>query len=62
MNKNKIIATAVILFLFLIPFKWGYLSLENEGGIVSALCMGFIIIAAVVAVIFFNKNTGESHN
>jgi hypothetical protein len=62
MNKNKIIATAVILFLFLVPFHWGYLTLENEGGIVSALCMGFIIITAVIAIMVFNKNTGESHH
>ena len=62
MSKNKLIATAIILFLFIVPFYWGYLSLEGDGGIVSALSMGLIIIVSVIAVLIFNKDTGESHH
>ena len=62
MSKNKIIATAIILFLFIVPFHFGYMEIEGNGGIVQALSMGFIIITAVIAVIIFNKDTGEAHH
>jgi hypothetical protein len=61
MTKNKMIGATIILFLFAVPFNWGYLGIEGTGGIVQALCMGFIIIAAVVAIVIFNKDTGEAH-
>ena len=61
MSKNKLIAVAIILILFTVPFHYAYLSIEGDGGIVQALFMGFTIIAAVVAILIFNKDTGEAH-
>lgn len=61
MSKNKIIGAVIILVLFTVPFHYAYLSIEGNGGIVQALFMGLVIIAAVVAIIIFNKDTGEAH-
>ena len=61
MNKNKWIAVAIVAVLFTFPFHYAYLSIEGRGGIVQALFMALIIIASIVAIILFNKNTGEAH-
>jgi len=61
MTKNKWIAVAIIAFLFILPFHYAYIKIEGHGGIVQALSMTVIIIAAIVAIIIFNKGTGEAH-
>jgi hypothetical protein len=61
MKKNKLIAIAIILVLFTAPFHYAYLSIEGNGGIVQALCMGLIIIGSVAAILIFNKETSEAH-
>ncbi len=62
MSKNKLISLGIIVFLFAVPFNWAYNTIEGTGGIVQALCMAFIIIASLVAILMFNKDTGESHH
>lgn len=61
MKKNKIIALAIIAFLFTFPFHYGYLNMEGNGGIVQALSMAVLIIGTVVAILMFNKDTGDAH-
>ena len=61
MSKNKWIAVAIIAVLFTVPFHLAYLKIEGHGGIVQALAMSVVIIAAIVAIIIFNKDTGEAH-
>jgi len=59
MKKNKLIALGIIVFLFTFPFHYGYLNIEGNGGVVQALSMAVLIIGAVVAILMFNKDTGE---
>ncbi|MCO6499280.1 MAG: hypothetical protein J5I47_02765 [Vicingus serpentipes] len=61
MSKNKWIAVAIIAVLFTVPFYYAYLNIQGHGGIVQALAMTVIIIAAIVAIILFNKSTGHTH-
>jgi len=62
MAKNKLISLGIIIFLFAVPFNWAYNTIEGTGGIVQALCMTLIIVGSVVAIMIFNKDTGEAHH
>jgi len=59
MKKNKLIALGIIVFLFTVPFHFAYNNIEGSGGIVQALSMTVVIVGAVVAILMFNKDTGE---
>ena len=61
MSKNKLIAIAITVFLFTLPFYYGYLHIEGNGGVVQALAMAVVIIGAVAAIIIFNRDTGDAH-
>lgn len=61
MKKNKLIALAIIAFMFTIPFHYAYLSIEKTGGIVQALSMTFLIIGVVVAIVLFNEEPETHH-
>ena len=62
MKKNKLIALIIIAFLFTVPFYYGYLHIEGDGGIIQAIAMTVCIIGAVVAILLFNKDTEEAHH
>ena len=58
MNKNKLIALAIIAVLIVYPFQAGFISFSVETQLLQSLMMAVVIIGAVVAIIMFNK--GES--
>ncbi len=58
MNKNKIIALAIITFLIFVPFQFAFLNFTVETQLVQALTMAVVIVGAIVAILMFNK--GES--
>lgn len=60
MNKNKLIALAIILFLVFVPFQWAYIDFSVGSQLAQVLCMAVVIIGAVIAVLMFNKKTGDS--
>lgn len=61
MKKNKLIALAIIAFMFTIPFHYAYIAIEKEGGIVQALSMAFLIIGVVIAIALFNEEPETHH-
>jgi len=62
MKKNKLIALAIIAFLFTAPFHYAYIAIEKDGGIVQALSMTLIIIGAIIAIVLFNSDSEEAHH
>ena len=63
MNKNKLIALAIILFLVFVPFQWAYIDFTVESQLSQVLTMAMVIIGSVIAILLFNKETGnDSHH
>ena len=61
MKKNRLIAVAIVVAL-LLPFQLAYMNLSVDGELLQAFMMSVVIIGAVVAIIMYNKATGESHH
>lgn len=63
MSKNKLIAITIIAVLLFLPFQWAYIDFSTESQLIQVLCMAVVIIGAIVAILMFNKKTGEeSHH
>ncbi len=63
MNKNKLIALAIVLFLILVPFQWAYIDFTVESQLSQVITMTIVIIGSIVAILMFNKKTGnDSHH
>lgn len=63
MNKNKLIALAIILFLILVPFHFAYIDFTIESQVSQVLTMTIVIIGSIVAILMFNKKTDDgSHH
>lgn len=58
MNKNKIIALAILVFLIVLPFQTSYIDFSVESQLLQALTMAVTIIGTIIAILMFNK--GES--
>ena len=58
MNKNKLIALAIIAFLIILPFQTAFIDFSVETQLLQALTMAVVIIGSIVAILMFNK--GES--
>jgi len=64
MNKNKLIALAIIAFLILIPFRMAFINFTIEGELIQALSMTLVVLGAVFAIFLYNKGaeqTNEHH-
>ena len=64
MNKNKLIALAILAVLIFLPFQWAYVGFSVETQLMQVLSMAVVIIGAVYAVLLFNKKTpgsGDAH-
>lgn len=59
MAKNKLIAIAIVLFLIFVPFQWAYIDFSVESQVSQVLTMALVIIGAVIAIVMFNKKTGN---
>ena len=62
MKKNRLIAVAITLILALIPFQPAYMNLSVESELLQVFSMALVIIGSIVAVLLYNKDTGESHH
>ena len=63
MNKNKLIALAIVLFLVFVPFQWAYIDFSVESQLSQVLTMAIVIVGSVIAILMFNKKTGnDSHH
>jgi hypothetical protein len=62
MKKNRLIAVAIVVVLALLPFQPAYMNLSVEGELLQVLMMTVVIIGSVVAILMYNKDTGESHH
>ncbi len=60
MNKKKLIAIAIIVFLILVPFQSAYINLSVENELIQVLSMTLVVLAAVYAIFLFNKGSEES--
>jgi hypothetical protein len=58
MNKNKLIALAILVVLLIYPFQEAFISFTVESQLLQSLMMALVIIGSIVAILLFNK--GES--
>lgn len=61
MSKNKLIALLIVVVIFALPFQTSFMYVEHGDYLVQALTMAVTIIGIVVAILMFNKDTGEAH-
>lgn len=62
MNKKKMIALALVAFSILLPFRMAYINFTIESELIQVLAMTFVVFAAVVAVLIYNKGSEEVHH
>ena len=62
MKKNRLIAIAIVVVLALLPFQPAFMNLSVEGELLQVFMMAVVIIGAVVAILMYNKDTGETHH
>ncbi|MDF1673045.1 MAG: hypothetical protein P1U41_06045 [Vicingaceae bacterium] len=63
MNKNKLIALAIVLFLIFVPFQWAYIDFTVESQLSQVITMAIVIVGSIVAILMFNKKTdNDSHH
>lgn len=62
MKKNKLIALAIVAFLILVPFQYGYIHFSQESELVQVLSMAVVILGSIYAIFLFNKDTGDAHH
>lgn len=60
MSKNKLIALATIAVLIFVPFQWAYVDFSTESQLLQVLSMAVVVIGSIVAILMFNKKTGDS--
>lgn len=61
MNKNKLIALAIIVFLVLLPFRAAYINFTTESELIQVLCMTLVVLGAVYAIFLYNKGAEQSN-
>ncbi len=59
MSKNKIISIVIILFLIFVPFQFAYVDFTVESQLTQVLTMAMVLIGSVVAILMFNKKSGD---
>lgn len=62
MSKNKLIAVAIVVVLILLPFQSAYIYFSQESEVLQVLSMAVVIIGSVIAILMYNKDTGNSHH
>lgn len=62
MKKNRLIAVAIVVVLALLPFQPAYMNLSVEGELLQVFMMTIVIIGSIVAILMYNKDTGENHH
>lgn len=62
MSKNKLIALAILVVLIALPFQTSYISFSVESQLMQVLTMAVVIIGSVVAIVLFNKKSGEENS
>lgn len=61
MKKNRIISIAIVLFLAVLPFQFGYMYLSEDSQFLQVMCMSVVIIGSVYAVYKFNQDPEGHH-
>jgi len=62
MSKNKLIAVAIVIILIVLPFQSAYIYFSEESQVLQVLSMAVVIIGSIIAILMYNKDTGESHH
>ncbi|MCB9360195.1 MAG: hypothetical protein H6587_01550 [Flavobacteriales bacterium] len=62
MKKNRLIAVAIVVVLALLPFQPAYMNLSVEGELLQVFMMTVVILGSIVAILMYNKDTGESQH
>jgi hypothetical protein len=62
MKKNRLIAVAIVVVLALLPFQPAYMNLSVEGELLQVFMMTVVIVGSVIAILMYNKDTGENHH
>ena len=60
MNKKKLIAVAIVLFLLLVPFQTAFISFTTEDALLQVLSMTLVILGSIYAVYLYNQGAEES--
>jgi uncharacterized membrane protein len=62
MKKNRLIAVAIVAVLALLPFQTGFINFSVESELLQVFSMTLVILGSVVAILLYNKDTGESQH
>ena len=62
MNKNKLLAVGIILFLLVLPFRFAYITFTTKSELLQVLSMAFVIFASAFAIYLYNKGAEESNH
>jgi len=63
MNKKKLIALAIVVFIVLLPFRAAYITFSLETQFLQVISMTVLIIGAIVAIMMYNQGSEEeSHH
>ena len=63
MNKNKLIALAIVFFLIFVPFQWAFIDFSVGSQLAQVISMALVVVGSVIAILMFNKKTGnDSHH
>jgi archaellum biogenesis protein FlaJ (TadC family) len=59
MNKKKLIALAIVVFIVLLPFRAAYITFSLETQFLQVISMTVLIIGAIVAIMMYNQGSEE---
>lgn len=59
MNKKKLIALAIVVFIVLLPFRATYITFSLETQFLQVISMTVLIIGAIVAIMMYNQGSEE---
>lgn len=60
MNKKKLIALAIVVFLILLPFRMAFINFTLESEVLQVFAMTVVVLGSVVAVLLYNSGAEET--
>ncbi len=62
MNKKKLIALAIVVFLILLPFRMAFINFTLESELIQVFAMTIVVLGSVVAILLFNQGAEETNH